>query len=257
MEGKDVKDPTSVDLEDPITLEILRNIDSTFLKGKKIGFVSEFHVEELPEHIAEKWEGALHFCESQGAEIIKLSAPSIKHALPTYYIIAAAEASSNLSRYTGIFFGSSLSQKESTYLSFVASNRTMGFGAEVQRRILTGTFVLSDEACNAFFIKAKRIRAQIDHEMRKVLDQVDFIITPTSTCSAPRFDEIKSMDPVSVYMQDIMTVPASLCGLPAVSIPYGKCPEGMPLGLQLIGGSQRDFELLSYAKALEISQQDI
>jgi aspartyl-tRNA(Asn)/glutamyl-tRNA(Gln) amidotransferase subunit A len=185
-----------------------------------------------------------------GAEIVEVSLPHTKYALPTYYIIAPAEASSNLARYDGVKYGLRVQPDNGSLSDMYEATRAAGFGKEVKRRIMIGTYVLSAGFYEAYFNQAQKVRALIARDFDRVWQQCDFILTPTAPSAAFALGE-KSNDPIAMYLNDVFAVPASLAGLPAISVPAGLNEQGLPLGLQIVGKSLDEQGVLDAALALE------
>ena len=227
ISGHDKRDSTSATREVP---NFEKNLNGD-IRGKKIGIPVEYRIEGTPNEIIKLWEDGIDQLKSAGAEIIDISLPHTKYSLPTYYVLAPAEASSNLARYDGVRYGNRV---ESDNLDELYSKtRAEGFGKEVQRRILIGTYVLSAGYYDAYYKKAQRVRRLIVEDFNNVFQNVDVLLTPTTPTSA--FEIGKAIDPIDMYMNDVFTVPASLAGLPAMNVPSGLSSEGLPLGLQIIG----------------------
>jgi aspartyl-tRNA(Asn)/glutamyl-tRNA(Gln) amidotransferase subunit A len=197
--------------------------------------------------IIKLWEKGSDWLKDRGAEIVDVSLPHTKYALPTYYVIAPAEASSNLARYDGVRYGYRNSQN--TLDELYAYSRGEGFGNEVQRRILIGTYVLSAGYYDAYYRKAQKVRRLIKEDFQRIYRDVDFILTPTAPNEAFKVGE--KLDPITMYMNDIFTVPTSLAGLPAISIPSGLSKNNLPLGIQLIGNYFQEQSLIQLASLLE------
>ena len=202
----------------------------------------------MSNEIEELWEKGKKILKEEGAEIIDISLPHTEYALPTYYIVAPAEASSNLARYDGVKYGHR-SSKGSNLIEMYENTRSEGFGDEVKRRILIGTYVLSSGYYDAYYRKAQKVRRLIKNDFQRIYNDVDFILTPTTPNEAFKIGE--KLDPISMYMNDIFTVPTSLAGLPAISIPSGLSKNGLPLGVQLIGNYFQEKSLLQLASLLE------
>ena len=228
MSGHDPKDSTSADLAVP-NFEAMLTGD---IRGKKIGIPKEYHMEGMPAEIEKLWAEGTAMLKAAGAEIVDISLPHTKYALPAYYVIAPAEASSNLARYDGVRFGLRVEGKDLN--DMYASTRAEGFGDEVKRRLLIGTYALSAGYYDAYYLKAQKVRTRIADDFRDAYKNVDVILTPTAPSAAFSFGE-KSEDPLAMYLNDVFTVPASLAGLPGISVPAGLSEEGLPLGLQLLG----------------------
>ena len=240
----DAKDSTSIDFKrNQYSKELSKNI-----KGKKIGIPKEYRVDGMPKEIEDLWEKGIEYAKDCGAEIIDISLPNTSYALPTYYIVAPAEASSNLARYDGVKYG--FRAKGENLIDMYEKTRSQGFGAEVQRRIMIGTYVLSSGYYNAYYLKAQKVRKLIKNDFDEAYKKVDAILTPSTPSSAFKIGEKKD-DPVSMYLNDIFTVPVNLAGLPAISIPAGHDSSGYPLGLQIIGKAFKEQEILNLAYAIE------
>ncbi len=244
MAGHDSKDSTSVDRNVPNYEHALTGD----IRGMKIGIPKEYRMDGMPSAIEKLWQQGIAWMRDAGAEIIDISLPHTKYALPTYYIVAPAEASSNLARYDGVKYGLRV---EGHGLSGMYKNtRAEGFGDEVKRRILIGTYVLSAGYYDAYYLKAQKIRTLIARDFAKAYEKVDVILTPTAPSAAFAMGE-KSDDPIAMYLNDVFTVPASLAGLPAISIPAGLSRDAMPLGLQLIGRIFDEETMLRAGQVLE------
>ena len=244
MAGFDPKDSTSVDRPVPDYEAAL----SGDIKGMKIGIPKEYRAEGMAGEIDALWQQGAQWLQAAGAEPVEVSLPHTKYALPTYYIIAPAECSSNLARYDGVKYG--LRVAGDTLQEMYENTRAAGFGAEVRRRILIGTYVLSAGYYDAYYHKAQKVRSLIAADFRSTFEQVDLLLTPTAPSPAFGIDE-KPDDPVAMYLNDVFTVPASLAGLPAVSVPAGLSADGLPLGLQLIGRPFDEEGVLRAAGVLE------
>ncbi len=244
MAGYDPKDSTSIDRAVPdYRAQITGDI-----KGKKIGIPKEYRVDGMPQEIEKLWQQGMDWLRDAGAEIVDISLPLTDKALPTYYIIAPAEASSNLARYDGVRYG--LRVEGADLDDMYAKTRGQGFGEEVKRRIMIGTYVLSAGYYDAYYNKARRVRKMILNEFLDVYNQVDAILTPTTPSAAFTLDDAPT-DPVTMYLNDVFTVPASLAGLPGLSLPAGLSSEGLPLGLQVLGKPFEEGEVLNVASVLE------
>jgi len=246
MAGFDAKDATSLDLPVPAWEAGL----SADLRGKTIGIPKEYRVDGMPAEIEALWDKGIAFAKDAGAEVIEVSLPHTKYALPTYYIIAPAEASSNLARYDGVRYGQRELPDGANLQEMYAATRAAGFGPEVKRRILIGTYVLSAGFYDAYYTKAQKVRALIARDFEQVFSKVDLLLTPTAPSAAFALGE-KSDDPVAMYLNDVFTVPASLAGLPAMSVPGGLDSHGLPLGLQLIGRPLDEQGVLNAGLAIE------
>lgn len=243
--GHDAKDSTSVPLEVPDLTGLEGNI-----KGLKVGVPDEYRREGMSEEIDALWERGVELLKQQGAEIVPISLPHTHYALPTYYIIAPAEASSNLARYDGVRYGLRVYEEGDNLNDMYEKTRAAGFGAEVKRRILIGTYVLSAGYYDAYYKKAQKVRTLIAQDFQSAYERCDVILTPTTPSAAFAFGENQA-DPVQMYLNDVFTVPASLAGLPGVSVPAGLNAQGLPLGLQLLGRAFDERTVLNAAKALE------
>jgi aspartyl-tRNA(Asn)/glutamyl-tRNA(Gln) amidotransferase subunit A len=245
MSGFDPKDSTSIDKKkEHYSKKLSKNI-----KGLKIGIPKEYRVDGMPNAIEELWEKGKKILKEEGAEIIDISLPYTEYALPAYYIVAPAEASSNLARYDGIKYGYR-SSKGSNLIEMYENTRSEGFGDEVKRRILIGTYVLSSGYYDAYYLKAQKVRQLIKNDFNKAFNKVDAILTPSTPSSAFKIGEKKD-DPISMYLNDIFTVPTNLAGIPAMSIPAGHDQNNLPLGLQLIGKPLGEQTLLNLALSME------
>ena len=245
MSGFDEKDSTSINKKkEPYSKNLKNNI-----KGLKIGVPKEFRVENMPKEIDELWEKGKKILKDLGAQLIDISLPHTKYALPTYYIVAPAEASSNLARYDGVRYGYR-SEKAKDLVEMYENTRSEGFGDEVKRRILIGTYVLSSGYYDAYYLKAQKVRQLIKKDFDDNFLKVDAIFTPSTPSSAFKIGE-KTNDPVSMYLNDIFTVPVNLAGLPALSLPAGVDKQGYPLGLQLIGKALDEQKILNIGYAFE------
>jgi len=246
MAGFDAKDSTSLDLPVPRWEANL----SSDIRGKRIGIPREYRIEGVPAEIDQVWERGIQLMRDAGAEIVEVSLPHTRYALPTYYIIAPAEASSNLARYDGVRYGKRVSPERGNLTDMYEATRAAGFGAEVKRRIMIGTYVLSAGFYDAYFNQAQKVRALIARDFERVWESCDYILTPTAPSAAFALGE-KSADPIAMYLNDVFAVPASLAGLPAISVPAGLNGEGLPLGLQIVGPALDEQGVLNTALALE------
>jgi len=244
MAGFDPKDSTSADMALP---DFEAAIDGG-VKGLRVGIPAEYAVDGMNPEIAALWDQGKAWLKDAGAELVDISLPHTKYALPAYYIIAPAEASSNLARYDGVRYGQ---REEGSDLTELYENtRAAGFGIEVRRRILIGTYVLSAGYYDAYYLKAQKVRALIARDFTQAYEKCDVILTPTTPGPAFAAGE-KSDDPIAMYLNDVLTVPASLAGLPAISVPAGLSGEGLPLGLHLIGKAFDEETMFRAAQALE------
>ena len=245
MAGFDKKDSTSIEKKKENYSKNLK----TDIKGLKIGIPKEYRVENMPKEIDELWNKGKSILKDLGADIIDISLPHTKYALPTYYIVAPAEASSNLARYDGVKYGYR-SSKGNDLIEMYENTRSEGFGDEVKRRILIGTYVLSSGYYDAYYLKAQKVRQLIKKDFDENFGKVDAILTPSTPSSAFKIGE-KTDNPISMYLNDIFTVPVNLAGLPAISVPAGLDKKGYPLGLQLIGKTLDEQNILNVAYAFE------
>jgi aspartyl-tRNA(Asn)/glutamyl-tRNA(Gln) amidotransferase subunit A len=246
MAGFDPKDSTSLDLPVP-AWEAGLNSD---LKGKRIGIPKEYRLDGIDEDIAKMWDNGIAWLKDAGAEIVDISLPHTKYALPAYYIIAPAEASSNLARYDGVRFGLRDLPEGAGLQDMYAATRAAGFGEEVRRRIMIGTYVLSAGFYDAYYTQAQKIRALIARDFDNAWASCDLILAPTAPSAAFGLGE-KNADPLSMYLNDVFAVPASLAGLPAMSVPGGLSKEGLPMGLQIIGKALDEQAVLNAGLAIE------
>ena len=244
MSSFDQKDSTSIDFKRPnYSLKLNKNI-----KGKKIGIPKEYRVDGMPSEIEKLWEKGKEFLKECGAEIVDISLPHTNYALPTYYIVAPAEASSNLARYDGVKYG--FRAEGENLIDMYEKTRSQGFGDEVKRRIMIGTYVLSSGYYDAYYLKAQKVRMLIKNNFDEAFNKVDAILTPSTPSSAFKIGD-KTDDPVSMYLNDIFTVPVNLAGLPGISIPAGIDKNKYPLGLQIIGKPFDEQGILNIAYSME------
>ena len=240
----DKKDSTSVNFKRPNYLKELKKS----IKGKKIGIPKEYKVDGMSKEIEDLWQKGINIIKKAGAQVIDISLPNTNYALPTYYIVAPAEASSNLARYDGVKYG--FRSKGENLIDMYEKTRSEGFGNEVKRRIMIGTYVLSSGYYDAYYLKAQKVRNLIKSDFDEAYKKVDAILTPSTPTSAFKIGE-KTNDPVSMYLNDIFTVPVNLAGLPAISIPAGHDLKGCPLGLQIIGKPFDEQNILNIAYTME------
>ncbi|MDO9708441.1 Asp-tRNA(Asn)/Glu-tRNA(Gln) amidotransferase subunit GatA [Paracraurococcus lichenis] len=246
MAGFDPKDSTSADVPVPdFAAACARGV-----KGLRIGVPKEYRLEGMPAEIEALWEQGLQWLRDQGAETVEISLPHTKYALPTYYIVAPAEASSNLARYDGVRFGLRETAKDSDLKDLYERSRAAGFGPEVKRRIMIGTYVLSHGYYDAYYLKAQKIRALIKRDFDQAFAGVDAIVTPATPSAAFGMDE-KQDDPVTMYLNDVFTVTANLAGLPGLAVPAGLDAQGLPLGLQVIGRAFDEETVFAVGAAIE------
>ncbi len=244
MAGFDPKDSTSANLAVPdFAAACARGV-----KGLRIGVPKEYRVDGMPPEVEALWQQGLAWLRDAGAEIVDISLPHTKYALPTYYIVAPAEASSNLARYDGVRYGMRVEGKDLDDL--YERTRGAGFGDEVKRRIMIGTYVLSAGYYDAYYLRAQKVRALILKDFNDAFGKVDAIVTPSTPSSAFGRDD-KVEDPVSMYLNDVFTVPANLAGIPGMSVPAGLDAQGMPLGLQILGKSFDEETVFAVAGAIE------
>ena len=246
MSGFDPKDGTSLDLPVP---QWEQQLDAS-LKGKRVGIPKEYRVDNMPEEIEALWQRGIEWVKDAGAEVVEVSLPHTKYALPAYYIIAPAEASSNLARYDGVRYGQRDLPDGANLQAMYAATRAAGFGEEVKRRILIGTYVLSAGFYDAYFTQASKVRTLIARDFERAWESCDVLLTPTAPSAAFALGE-KSADPLAMYLNDVFTVPSSLAGLPAMSVPGGLDKNGLPLGLQVIGRALDEQGVLNAALAIE------
>ena len=241
----DSKDSTSVEFKrNKYSKELTNNI-----KGKKIGIPKEYRVDGMSNEIEELWKKGIEYIKECGAKVIDISLPHTNYALPAYYIVAPAEASSNLARYDGVKYGYR-SKKGKNLIEMYENTRGEGFGREVKRRVLIGTYVLSSGYYDAYYLKAQKVRKLIKNDFDESFKKVDAILTPSTPSSAFKFGE-KTNDPISMYLNDIFTVPVNLAGIPAISIPGGLDSKGYPMGLQLIAKALDEQTILNIALTME------
>ncbi len=244
MAGHDPKDSTSV----PKPVPDYEKAMTGKVKGLKFGIPKEYRVDGMPAEIEKLWQQGIAWLKAEGAEPVEISLPHTKYALPTYYIIAPAEASSNLARYDGVRFG--LRVPGGSIDEMYENTRAAGFGAEVRRRVLIGTYVLSAGYYDAYYLKAQKVRALIARDFTEAYKKCDVILTPTAPSAAFAIGD-NADDPVAMYLNDVFTVPINLAVLPGISVPAGLSAEGLPLGLQLIGRAFDEETLFRVAGVLE------
>ena len=244
MASHDPRDSTSVDLPVPdYEAAMTGNV-----KGLRVGIPKEYRIDGMPAEIEALWQKGIEWLKAAGAEIVDVSLPHTKYALPAYYIVAPAEASSNLARYDGVRFGLRVPGKDIT--SMYENTRAAGFGREVQRRILIGTYVLSAGYYDAYYIKAQKLRTLIARDFDEAYKKCDVLLTPTAPGPAFGIAE-KTDDPIAMYLNDVFTVTVNLAGLPGISVPAGLNSEGLPLGLQLIGKAFDEATLFRAGEVIE------
>ena len=241
MSGYDSKDTTSLDIENT---DLLHTINQP-IKGLKIGIVKEFSLSDLDSEVQNRFEDSKKLYETLGAEFVEISLPNISASVPTYYSIAPAECSSNLSRFDGVRFGYRADNTGDLNDLYIKS-RSEGFGDEVKRRILIGTYALSAGYYDAYYKKAQQVRRLIKNDFELAFESIDLIMTPTSPGTAFAFGSKGAQNPIELYLEDLFTISSNLAGLPAISIPHGKV-NSMPAGLQLIGNFLREDRILNAA----------
>jgi aspartyl-tRNA(Asn)/glutamyl-tRNA(Gln) amidotransferase subunit A len=246
MAGHDPKDSTSVNIPVPDYEKAV----GRSVKGLKIGVPKEYRVEGMPAEIEKLWQQGSDVLKAAGAEIVEISLPHTKYALPAYYIVAPAEASSNLARYDGVRYGARVPGKD--IISMYENTRAAGFGAEVKRRIMIGTYVLSAGYYDAYYVRAQKVRTLIKRDFDQAFAAgVDAVLTPTTPSPAFGIGSKGSADPVEMYLNDIFTVTVNMAGLPGISVPAGSSAEGLPLGLQLIGRPFDEETLFALGQVIE------
>ena len=244
MAGHDPKDSTSIEASVPDFEAALER----GVKGLKVGVPKEYRLDGMPSEIDALWEQGAAWLREAGAEVTEVSLPLTKYALPVYYIVAPAEASSNLARYDGVKYG--MRVEDPNIHEMYAKTRAAGFGAEVQRRVLIGTYVLSAGYYDAYYLRAQKVRKRIADEMNEVLSKVDLLLTPSAPSAAFGLGE-KSDDPIEMYLNDVFTVTANLTGMPGISVPAGTDGQGLPLGLQLLARPMDEETMFAGARVLE------
>ena len=245
MCGFDPKDSTSLDVAVP---DFAAGLTGS-MKGKRVGIPAEYRLDGMDAEIAALWDAGIAWLRSEGAEIVPVSLPHTKYALPTYYIVAPAEASSNLARYDGVRYGLRVTPPGGNVHDMYAATRAAGFGKEVKRRIMIGTYVLSAGFYDAYYTQAQKVRALIARDFEQAFERCDVLLTPTAP--SPAFAFGAKADPLAMYLNDVFTVPASLAGLPAMSVPAGLSASGLPLGLQIIGRPLDEAGVLDAGLAIE------
>ena len=251
MCGHDPKDSTSADLPVP-DFEAALTGD---IRGKTIGIPKEYRMEGMPQEIETLWTDGIAMMKDAGARIVDISLPHTKYALPAYYVIAPAEASSNLARYDGVRYGHRARLEQGDGITeMYEKTRAEGFGPEVQRRVMIGTYVLSAGFYDAYYNRARKVRTLIKRDFEEAFAQgIDAILTPATPSAAFGLGEMTDADPLAMYLNDIFTVTVNLAGLPGIAVPAGLDKQGLPLGLQLIGRPWEEADLLNAAFALETS----
>jgi aspartyl-tRNA(Asn)/glutamyl-tRNA(Gln) amidotransferase subunit A len=247
MASHDAKDSTSVEV--PVA-DYESGLESG-VKGLRVGIPKEYRIENAPAEIDALWQRGAEWLRAQGAEIVEVSLPYTKYALPAYYIVAPAEASSNLARYDGIRYGHRASGARDL-IDLYQKSRAEGFGREVQRRIMIGTYVLSAGYYDAYYLRAQKVRTLIARDFDEAFKSCDVLLTPATPSAAFAIGE-KTSDPVSMYLNDVFTVTVNLAGLPGISVPAGLSSEGLPLGLQIIGKAFDEATVLRAGRAVEVA----
>ena len=243
----DAKDSTSLDIPTP---DWTQSVGQS-VKGVRIGVPAEYLIDGMSEEIKALWQQGVEWLKAAGCEIVEISLPHTKYALPAYYIVAPAEASSNLARYDGMRFGHR-AEEFSSLDDLYAASRAEGFGKEVQRRLTIGTYVLSAGFYDAYYVKALKVRRRIAEDFDNVWGSVDAILTPSTPTAAFKLGD-KQIDPLTMYLNDVFTVTTNLAGLPGISVPAGLSSDGLPLGLQVIGKALDEATVFQVAAALEDS----
>jgi aspartyl-tRNA(Asn)/glutamyl-tRNA(Gln) amidotransferase subunit A len=246
MAGFDPKDSTSLDMPVPDWTAAL----SADLRGKTVGIPREYRMDGTDPEILASWDAGIAWLKDAGAEVVEVSLPHTKYALPAYYIVAPAEASSNLARYDGVRYGLRDLPEGAGLQDMYAATRAAGFGPEVKRRIMLGTYVLSAGFYDAYYTQAMKLRTLIQRDFEQAFTQCDVILAPTTPTAAFALGE-KTEDPLAMYLNDVFSVPASLAGLPAMSVPAGLNKDGLPLGLQIIGPAFDEQAVLNAGLAIE------
>lgn len=245
MAGHDPKDSTSA----AMTVPDLSPWLSEGVRGLRVGIPKEYRMDGMDPAIEALWQQGAAWLKAAGAEIKEITLPHTKYALPTYYVVASAEASSNLARYDGVRYGSRVVDEGDSLDDLYRKTRAAGFGREVKRRIMIGTYVLSAGYYDAYYLKAQQVRRKVSDDFTKAFEDVDVVLTPTAPSAA--FARDAKLDPVTMYLNDVFTVPASLAGLPAISVPAGLTEKGLPLGLQLIAPSFGEHLLIRAGAEIE------
>jgi aspartyl-tRNA(Asn)/glutamyl-tRNA(Gln) amidotransferase subunit A len=249
MCGYDPKDSTSLNLPVP---DFAAGLTGS-LKGKRVGVPKEYRLDGMDAEIAALWDQGLAWLKDAGATIVDVSLPHTRYALPAYYIVAPAEASSNLARYDGVRYGLRVTPPGGNLADMYSATRAAGFGKEVRRRIMIGTYVLSAGFYDAYYTQAQKVRALIARDFEQAWQQCDLLLTPTAPSAAFAFGD--KADPLAMYLNDVFTVPSSLAGLPAMSVPAGLSSSGLPLGLQIIGKPLDEAGVLDAGLAIERAAQ--
>ncbi|MCY6492096.1 Asp-tRNA(Asn)/Glu-tRNA(Gln) amidotransferase subunit GatA [Leptolyngbya sp. GGD] len=243
--GYDPKDSTSLKVDVPDYTQFL----TTDLKGKKVGVIKETFGEGLDPEVEKSVNAAIDQLKALGAEVKEISCPRFRYGIAAYYIIAPSEASANLARYDGVKYGARIEDAENL-MEMYTKTRSEGFGAEVKRRIMIGTYALSAGYYDAYYLKAQKVRTLIKQDFEKAFEEVDVLVSPTAPTTAFKLGD-KSQDPLSMYLIDLMTIPVNLAGLPGMSVPCGFDSQGLPIGLQIIGNVLREDQVFQVAYAYE------
>ncbi|MBD1857728.1 MULTISPECIES: Asp-tRNA(Asn)/Glu-tRNA(Gln) amidotransferase subunit GatA [Leptolyngbya] len=243
--GYDPKDSTSLKVDVPDYTQFL----TTDLKGKKVGVIKETFGEGLDPEVEKSVNAAIDQLKALGAEVKEISCPRFRYGIAAYYIIAPSEASANLARYDGVKYGARIEDAENL-MEMYTKTRSQGFGAEVKRRIMIGTYALSAGYYDAYYLKAQKVRTLIKQDFEKAFEEVDVLVSPTAPTTAFKLGD-KSQDPLSMYLIDLMTIPVNLAGLPGMSVPCGFDSQGLPIGLQIIGNVLREDQVFQVAYAYE------
>ncbi|MFY9589744.1 Asp-tRNA(Asn)/Glu-tRNA(Gln) amidotransferase subunit GatA [Rickettsia endosymbiont of Halotydeus destructor] len=253
MMGFDEKDSTSVNAQVPH----LQSAVGSSIKGMKIGVPLSLGEDSIIEpDIMKMWQSSIELLKNAGAEIVDITLPHAKYGVAVYYVIAPAEASSNLSRYDGVRYGMRVERENMTLDEMYEMTRTAGFGDEVKRRIMIGTYVLSSSFMDAYYLKAQKVRRLVANDFNNAFTKVDTILLPSTPSEAFKIGE-KQNDPTIMYLNDLFTIPASLAGLPCVSVPASLSARGLPLGMQVIGKQLDEYNVLKVASAIEVGVKHI
>jgi aspartyl-tRNA(Asn)/glutamyl-tRNA(Gln) amidotransferase subunit A len=247
ISGFDNKDSTSAKFVVPQFDKLL----SANIEGKKIGIAKEYFVQGMPKEIEDLWNSGKEILKKRGAEIVEISLPHTSYAPAVYYIAASAECSSNLARFDGVRYGFRAEGENLSLEEMYEKTRAQGFGDEVKRRILTGTYVLSSGYYDAYYRKAQKVRRLIKQDFVEAFKKVDAILTPVTPSAAFPIEGSKETDPIKMYLNDVFTIPVNLAGLPAMSVPAGFDNDGLPLGLQIIANAFDEQTMFDVALALE------
>ena len=246
MASVDPKDTTSVDIEVPDYEAAV----GKSVKGMRIGIPKEYRIDGMPAEIEDIWQKGAAWLKDAGAELVDISLPHTKYALPAYYIVAPAEASSNLARYDGVRYGLRVEGRD--IIDMYEKSRAAGFGKEVRRRVLIGTYVLSAGYYDAYYLRAQKVRTLIKRDFETVFaDGIDAILTPATPSAAFGVAAMSTASPIEMYLNDVFTVTVNMAGLPGISVPAGLNGEGLPLGLQLIGRPFDESTLFQTARVIE------